>query len=329
MVGALFSILGLEGDCPTLSQVVAAEPEVQRGADDSDAAPYQSGERAESMTGEQAVRFMRDRKEYDPVIRGAYLRENVRAEARRFEKSSEFFEVRNVLGRRIENAVAVDLGAGAGIGAFALARAGARMVVAIEPELSSLVGCRAINSIGLATIKVLSARGEGIPLSDGAVDVVYGRQVLHHTRSLEAAIAECARVLKPGGVFLGCREHVADNEQQLQDFLDHHPVHQLAGGEYAFPLKRYISGFRSAGLLLERVWGPWETLMNAYPYCQTPEELETLHRLYLLRRFGPLASMWAGFPGVKAVCLWWLKRPRPGRLFSFLAVKKSGRGPLS
>ena len=41
-----------------------------------------------------------------------------------------------------------------------------------------------------------------VPFDDNSFDVVYANQVFEHVRFLDKAISECARVLKPGGVFL-------------------------------------------------------------------------------------------------------------------------------
>lgn len=74
-----------------------------------------------------------------------------------------------------------------------------------------------------------------VPLVDSSIDIVYARQVLHHAAELERLMSEVARVLRPGGVLMACREHVVDSESQKQAFLNSHPVHRLAGGECLFP----------------------------------------------------------------------------------------------
>ena len=75
---------------------------------------------------------------------------------------------------------------------------------------------------------------EGLPFEDGAFDVVFARAVLHHTRDLNDACREMYRVLNPGGLFLGVREHVISREADLARFLEQHPLHRLYGGEHAF-----------------------------------------------------------------------------------------------
>jgi SAM-dependent methyltransferase len=45
--------------------------------------------------------------------------------------------------------------------------------------------------------------GRSIPEEDGAVDVVYCKQVLEHVEEPRPLLADVARVLRPGGLFLG------------------------------------------------------------------------------------------------------------------------------
>ena len=45
--------------------------------------------------------------------------------------------------------------------------------------------------------------GRSIPAGDASVDVVYCKQVLEHVEERGPLIAEVARVLRPGGLFLG------------------------------------------------------------------------------------------------------------------------------
>jgi len=50
-------------------------------------------------------------------------------------------------------------------------------------------------------IKVTRSERE-IPFEDNFFDVVYANQVFEHVRFLDKMISECARVLRPGGIFL-------------------------------------------------------------------------------------------------------------------------------
>jgi SAM-dependent methyltransferase len=50
--------------------------------------------------------------------------------------------------------------------------------------------------------------GERIPCADASVDVVFCKQVLEHVERLDPLIADVARVLRPGGVFVGSTSQV-------------------------------------------------------------------------------------------------------------------------
>ncbi|RYB96738.1 class I SAM-dependent methyltransferase [Nocardioides glacieisoli] len=86
--------------------------------------------------------------------------------------------------------VVVDLGSGTGRFARRLAAAG-RAVVAVDrsPGRDGPVG---------ATV---AADGERLPLADGSVATVLARDVLEHLDDV-AALGECARVLRPGGLLV-------------------------------------------------------------------------------------------------------------------------------
>lgn len=275
------------------------------------------------MSTDEAILHLRADPRHAELIRDSYLDEDTRACAERFSRSAEFAEVRALVGRKIEGGSVLDLGAGTGLASYALSTAGAAQVYALEPDPSAVVGRGAIERIGLGpNVRLLEAAGENIPLPDSALDLVYARQVLHHIQDLPRLMRECARVLKPGGLFFATREPVADDEQQLKTFLDEHPVHQLAGGEHAYRLDEYTSAMTAGGLKLRRVFGPYDTVINTFPETRTPGEVEQLPRKALEARLGPLGALAARVPGVASFVRARLNRyPLPGRLYSFLAVK--------
>lgn len=288
-------------------------------------APINTGEmvnEAGKMTTAEAVRVLRSNPQHAALIRDSYLDEDTREAAERFRLSREFSEVLKLLGERLRGAVVLDLGAGTGIASYALARSGARVVYALEPE-SGEIGRDAIMRLKAALpIEVLDASGEQIPLPDSSVDIVYARQVLHHAGDLRVVLLECARILKSGGQLLVCREHVADDEEQLEKFLAAHPIHRLAGGEHAYPLDAYVRAIAAAGLMLKKIYDPWDTLINAFPTVSTNAELDSFPDTLLRARFGR-AGAWLRFvPGVRPLVWRRIRRGRfPGRLYSFLAVK--------
>jgi len=271
---------------------------------------------------DEAIRWMRTRPEYAGTVRDAYLGPDLEDSARRFAASGEFAAVCDLLGGRIRGARVLDLGAGTGIASHAFLQAGAAAVVAVEPDPSELVGRGALRRLcaGLP-VEVTGDGAETLSVATASVDVVYARQVLHHLRDLNGALRECARVLRPGGVFLACREHVVDDTAQLHRFLAAHPIHQLAGGEHAFSAPIYRQAITAAGLQLRRELGPWDSVINAYPFVTTATELAGYARSALGRRLGPVGLAVALLPGVESAVWFWLRRPRPGRMHAFFAEK--------
>ncbi|WP_410793580.1 bifunctional 2-polyprenyl-6-hydroxyphenol methylase/3-demethylubiquinol 3-O-methyltransferase UbiG [Kribbella sp. C-35] len=103
---------------------------------------------------------------------------------------------RDPAGRR-----AVDIGSGGGFLAEEFARSGC-LVVGIDPsEVSVRTARDHARSSGLDARYVV-ATGEHLPLAGASVDIAYCCDVLEHVSDLDRVIAETARVLKPGGIYL-------------------------------------------------------------------------------------------------------------------------------
>jgi SAM-dependent methyltransferase len=275
------------------------------------------------MTTEEAILRLRADPEHAERMKESYLLDDPATSARRFAASSEFAEVRRIVGpARLASARVLDLGAGTGVASHAFAAAGAR-VVALEPDPSAVVGQGAVRAAcGGLPVRIASGVGERLPFRDRAFDVVYARQVLHHAQDLAAVVAECARVLAPGGILLACREHVADDARQLREFLAAHPVHALAGGEHAYALREYRAALRAAAFSRVRILGPWDTVINAFPAVRSEVERIALPGRLLEARLGWIGRWAARVPGVPSAIRWRLDRPIGGRLYSFVATKE-------
>ncbi|MCC6483662.1 MAG: class I SAM-dependent methyltransferase [Armatimonadetes bacterium] len=261
------------------------------------------------LTWEEAVRRYRSEPANDKGVRDNYFDLPVLQAARRYADSEEFAEVERLLGPPDGGRV-LDLGAGNGIASFALAKAGWQ-VSAIDPDGSAEVGVAAIQALAEETglnIDTQRTQGETLPFADASFNAVHARQVLHHAADLELMLREVARVLKPGGSLLATREHVADNPRQLEQFRASHPLHGLYGGENAFSLPRYLSAIQAAGLRIEKVWGPLDSILNFYPGSEE-------QRQAALRRSGRLKWALIGFVMEKR------RASAAGRLYSFLAVR--------
>lgn len=267
------------------------------------------------MTIDEAILDLRQNPEFAELVVNTYLDDPVSAAAQRFTETDEWREVQKIIGTPKPNASVLDLGAGRGIASYAFARDGWD-VTALEPDPSEIVGLGAMKQLISQTgvdFRIVDAWGELLPFEDNAFDVVYCRQVLHHARDLNQLISEMVRVLKPGGTFLATREHVLQHEDQLDQFLATHPVHQRAGGEHAFTLRAYMHAMRSSGLRDLKVLRYWESPINAFP--DTIENLEG--RLHQKLRIVPRRLIQ---PRIIAA-IGRVTRRFPGAMFSFVGKK--------
>lgn len=92
----------------------------------------------------------------------------------------------------------VDLAGGTGDVANLMARSGTQVMVC-DPSLAMMNAGRAGK---LSTLQWLAGTGERIPLADNTVDTMTIAFGIRNVTSLEGALKEALRVLKPGGRFL-------------------------------------------------------------------------------------------------------------------------------
>ena len=91
---------------------------------------------------------------------------------------------------------ALELGCGTGVFLEKVAVHGAQ-ITGIDLSADLLARC-ATRMSGVAGITLVRGNAQRMPFPDGAFDAVYGSSILHHL-DLDAALAEVARVLRPGG----------------------------------------------------------------------------------------------------------------------------------
>lgn len=102
-----------------------------------------------------------------------------------------------ICGRLNAGKTAADLGAGTGFVSQALLEAGLK-VFAVDQSPAMLAELRAkFASTGRLT--ALEGAAEALPLPDASVDYVFANMFLHHVDDPQRAVAEMARILRPGG----------------------------------------------------------------------------------------------------------------------------------
>jgi SAM-dependent methyltransferase len=265
-----------------------------------------------TLSWEEAVLRFRSLPENRDLVRDCYLDDPVESAAERFFRSSEWQAARSVLPAR--SGLALDVGSGRGLVAWALARDGWD-VHAVEPDTSAVVGAFAIRQLARrtgTTLRIERAVGEALPYRDGTFDLVFGRQVLHHARDPYAFCREIARVLRSGGAFVFTREHVITFPGDLRRFRRRHDTHDLTGTEKAYRVGRYRSFLEKSGLEVTKVLRTVESEINLFPH--TRESLRELLARKLHLPKGSRLPAWT-LAVVDRIYL------APGRPYSFVGSK--------
>lgn len=262
---------------------------------------------------EEAVLWLRSQQDQQELVRECFFDDPVLECAERYYRSDEWESVREILTRTVKGK-ALDLGAGRGITSYALSRDGWH-VVALEPDNSDIVGAGAIRELNKAAginIHITIGKGEYLPFDSGIFDLVYARQVLHHSDDLNALCIEICRVLKPGGLFVATREHVITKKSDLEKFLCTHPLHHLYGGESAYTLKEYLSAIKNSKVKIVQVIPPYSSEINLFPLTRE------LIRKKIRKNFKVPIPRWL-MPVV--IIILNVFDNTPGRLYSFIGRK--------
>lgn len=274
------------------------------------------------VTWEDAVSWLMAQPDKQDLVRDCYYDASVIDAAQRYWKSPEWQAVKAIL--PINQGYALDLGAGRGIGSYSLAKEGWN-VLAVEPDSSNLVGAGAIEYLAQSEtlpIQVVREFGEKIKCESASFDLVFARQVLHHSHNLDQLCAELYRLLKPGGSFIAVRDHVISSQEDLPAFWNLHPLHNLYGGENAFKKTQYLSAMKKAGFEVKRVIRSFDSIINYAPYTDDSLRDELKFRMAKLPVFGCMSwvlnKKWIFHLALKVLSRIDL---RPGRLYSFVCIK--------
>ncbi|MBO8189490.1 class I SAM-dependent methyltransferase [Streptomyces spirodelae] len=124
-------------------------------------------------------------------------------------------------------------------------------LVALEPEDTLRAAARRAAAEARVPVTVVAGQAGELPAGDGTLDAVVFSLVLCSVSEPEAALAEAARVLRPGGQ-LRFYEHVRSLRRLgglLQDAIT--PLWALAGGG-CHPNRDTVATIRSAGFTVDR-----------------------------------------------------------------------------
>ena len=121
--------------------------------------------------------------------------------------------------------VVLDLGCGFGIDSILAARrtGPSGRVIALDflPEMLEKTA-EAAATAGLDNVEALEGEMEAIPLPEASVDCVVSNGVVNLSPRKARVLAECARVLRPGGEF--CVADVTVEEEELPPEVLTHPA---------------------------------------------------------------------------------------------------------
>jgi SAM-dependent methyltransferase len=123
----------------------------------------------------------------------------------------------------------LDLGCGFGGRTVYFKEMGARSVVGIEPDQKNVDEALAFADSRDVTIEALAGTGESIPLPSESIDVITSYDVFEHVESLPKTLAECYRVLRPGGVIYAVFPpyHHPTGGSHLHGYVSNSPAPQI------------------------------------------------------------------------------------------------------
>ena len=192
----------------------------------------------------------------------------------------------------LAGASVLDVGAGPVEFAAAFAGAGARYV-AVDADPGELAGPRPPGT------GVLAARGERLPVRDGAVDVCFSSNVVEHVPAPWRFGDELVRVTRPGGLvvvsYTNWLSPWGGHECSPWHYLGGYPATERYGRRYGHPPKnRYGTGLFPVSAAAGLRWA------RSHPEA----ELVEARPRYLPRWARPVL----GVPGLREVVTWnlWL-----------------------
>ena len=186
------------------------------------------------------------------------------------------------------------------------------------------------NAYQLNNLSIVQSIAETLALQDNSVDIVYIRQAMHHADNLNVFIANCARILKKGGLLMTVRDHVVYNKKDKAWFLEAHPLQKFYGGENAYHPDEYHHAMQLAGLEIVHELKYYDSVINYFPGSvhEITHHQENV-RQHLKSMFQKKMGIFSKLPILFS--LYQFKNRRnyvldeqkiPGRMYSYLCLKK-------
>ncbi|MCG3211437.1 MAG: putative methyltransferase YcgJ [Anaerolineae bacterium] len=146
---------------------------------------------------------------------------------------------------------ALDVATGAGHTALLFAPRVSHVVASdlTEPMLAKAAELAAQR--GLTNVETRKADAESLPFEDNSFDLVTCRLAFHHFPNPRQALAEFARVLKPGGL-LGFTDNVTVPEKQAAGYYNAFEKLRDPSHNWVYPQVRLEAMFAEAGLVVEK-----------------------------------------------------------------------------
>lgn len=160
---------------------------------------------------------------------------------------------------------ALEMGCGTGLFTEMVARSGAA-VQTVDLSIHLLDSARA-RTASLSNVRLACGNAEETPFRAASFDTVYGSSVLHHL-DLDRALAEAARVLRPGGRAVFAEPNIVNPQVALMFHL------KLTKKYFGVsPDERAFSRRRAAGALRRAGFNPFSVRPFDFLHPATPASL--------------------------------------------------------
>jgi ubiquinone/menaquinone biosynthesis C-methylase UbiE len=158
----------------------------------------------------------------------------------------------------VPGALTLDLGCGEGRVARDLKARGHR-VIGIDGSQTLVDAARAEDPSG----EYLVADAAALPVDAATVDLVVSFMVLHDVDDLDAAVRECARVLRPGGRMCAATVHPLNSAGHFKGESDKSPY--VITGSYLSEFRyEYAASRHGLGMTFHSRHRPLETMARAF-----------------------------------------------------------------